>query len=816
MGRLIRRAGGRRTSVPQSLPGKEMLSPITPREANLGGGGFIGRGPPPADSDSDSDDGLSLADLRSRTSAVSPPLAPKRKHDAGATEEEPEQNAQPPSAKKGRTTATAAADSSSSNTTAAAEGARARRLRVGDVVQLAQGVGAAAAGVLRSTGAGVCGVVTEVSDDPDDDEPYQVKARASDETWWYGPGQLVLAESGDEQAAAPTREEVSPKAEALDALDSALEALADSDESEEEEERKEEQPLMHEEEEGAAPEPPARYRPQDGGEDDNDADDDDELTLEDLEESDGEEEAAAAAAAAAAQQAAQDTWQLVNSWVSVEFETETEEMVGKRLKQVVSQSWHQALVVDYDRTKGQHLLKWAETAAEEWVPQLRRGEYEAIPSRAEEKLTPVVFNSNVQMPPRARAELQGVVYRVLAPVKIQVAASRDSATVGECRVGELLKVLEAVELSTTGQLRVMSQKGWASVASRKGARFMTRTKTRLTMMREDKAARRRVERRAREEEQRRVREENARKLSAEREHAGWQSALARAKARAARLASVSAMMGGGGGGGAGGGGEGSSAGYLAKAEQRRQAMTMAIDDDDDEEEEEEEEEKGAVAAQQLMLEAQVEAVDAAEQAAQEGATRSTDGGGSSVIAAAQPPQQEEAVALLQACVLGGSARRAFVARRRVARGLGQAARGWLARRALAAARRQRQQQQLQDEVAAATAAALAMEVEEEDEGTAGSAAAEVEVEPPPQQQEGPDDIDWGAVDLEAVEQAAHSQAQQAHSQQPPAAAAAAPPMEEDIDWGALDLEAVEQAAHSQAQQQAHTQQPAGRSLQKPS
>ena len=347
----------RRGSVEASQPLKSMLSPITPREAD-------GTAQPPVAtkkrapmaSDSDSDDDMPVMGLK------------KRKQQEASPE------------------------------TSSVPGTDAL-LAVGDVVTLAPGVPASEAGVLKVEGN--TGKLTEVSDDPDDDEPLLVTVPGG-ATWWYQHGQLVRVVGAQRPEKGKAKTVMPASAASIKLSASSLAALADSDESEEEQEQEQVQ-LEPDSSDGENVVPTASNNARAGRRRE---------ALVDSEESEEE-------MAPAPPKVVPDTWQLVNRWLSVEFDGDSESASSGK-------SYHHGLVVDYDKGKGRHLLKWAETDTEEWVPALLPSEYSFIESRAEEKTTlaAVVFDNNVQLPPAQRPELAGSVYKVAKPANITVGPSR--------------------------------------------------------------------------------------------------------------------------------------------------------------------------------------------------------------------------------------------------------------------------------------------------------------------------------------------------------------------------------------------------------
>lgn len=114
------------------------------------------------------------------------------------------------------------------------------------------------------------------------------------------------------------------------------------------------------------------------------------------------------------------------------------------------------------------------------------------PPQQQQHQQPLLGVSPVHEPRPARPvhvekpELVGCTFKVIKPVKINSGRARDSSQVGTCRPGDIIKVLKACELN--GQLRVMYHRGWTSVASRKGAKFLQKTKSVLPITKEDRPA----------------------------------------------------------------------------------------------------------------------------------------------------------------------------------------------------------------------------------------------------------------------------------------------------------------------------------------
>eukprot|EP01050_Picozoa_sp_SAG11_P014177 SAG11_NODE_1718_length_4382_cov_2.032687_3_plen_713_part_00 len=229
----------------------------------------------------------------------------------------------------------------------------------------------------------------------------------------------------------------------------------------------------------------------------------------------------------------EDPWALISTWQSVEFSGESEDKEEKG-GSTAQGSWWDCLVLDYNEMQNQHLVRWCGTDAEEWVAALRRSECRASASHAEEKCRPVLFDNNVALvKPKLRPDLVGRCFQVRKPVAITVAAARDSAEVGSCEVKQVLKVLAAIE-SDSGQVRIMTQHGWVSVASRKGHAFLKQRPTQLYLDKNDRRAIKRNERHAREAEAADAAAVVARKLEAETVQMEWVAAIKAAKQRAAR------------------------------------------------------------------------------------------------------------------------------------------------------------------------------------------------------------------------------------------------------------------------------------------
>ncbi len=727
---------GRRGSISQPTPLKpdaSLLSPITPREQQgheetvnfkvpTAPAGAVkrekktGKGEkratptekakparkkrqplPASDESDDSDDELSLVDLKRK------PASP---------------SAEEPEAKK------------------QALPAGMREFGVGAAVVLAPNVSISGQHVLSG---GAQGVVLEVEFDPDDDEPYKVVGKDG-ATYWYEVGHLAAApasgtDNGAKKPAAPEKQAQEPERAApqkawLDqGLESRLLDLADDDESEDEA--------------GDSPVHTKRQVPPALSSDDEDSSDV-AATFTNSPAVDQDDE----------EQAVHDQpWELVNTWVTIAFDSQ------KDNKKKKTREWHDCLVVDYDRATSQHLVKWAEDGKEDWVPAIKPGEFEPAESQAKQKCKEVVFDNNVKLPPVEKPELVGCTYKVIKPVKINSGQARDSSEVGTCRTGDIIKVLKACELN--GQLRVMYHRGWTSAASRKGAKFLQKTKSVLHITKEDKRAMRKVEKRAKEEEERQARDHLERHKASTALTESWVAACAKAELRSQKqTAAAEASLGG------------DSASFGSQDQwrkKRRHALTGADESDEDDNDdtvtqEETEDLYNKVNAEQKSKEA-----------------TPTDSASAPKLTGLQAlfAKRASSAATLQSIVRTARLRREFIARREAAVGIQALVRGMLARDdvfeirmdliaklkaekakkiADAKAARAAKAKQKADEEAKAAAEAELAAAAEIDWGAEGldDAFSVTATNTPPQQQQSEadtdaDGIDWTTVDLQQMD-----------------------------------------------------------------
>ena len=647
---------------------------------------------PPPDSDSDSDDGLSLAELNKRVKLTPSPDADEADADAAS---QPSSQPSEPSA--------------------------AREFKLGDKVVLAPGdFNFNDKNHPLAMGPGV---VHKVEDDPDDDEPYQViGGKDGATTYWYEVGHLAAAPAGDSAAGSPEAasraEPEAPAKPVEEKLESRLLSLADDDDDEDDEM----------EAERAAQAAKTRRRQA-------------------MPESDSEEEEedAGRAAAAETKTASEDsdaepvenpdeTWELVNTWVSIEFDDDKE---GKG-----TPVWHDCLVVDYDKTTDQHLVKWAETAKEEWLPALKPGEFRSTESQAKRKCSVVVFDQNVKLPPVNKPDLEGTTYKVIKPVPVTLGPARDSTEIGTCKVGQIVKVLKACALN--GQLRVMfaapGLQGWTSVASRKGAKFLKKTKQRLFLTKDDKRTIKKLEKRHQQEEERKEANHAELKKQSAALTEGWIAAVAKAELRASKqYAAAEATFDGQSGGG--------SEDQESWRQRRRSALTGA-------EESEEEAEEEPAAPQDDASEQQPDAAAGSEtgsEPADTNAAKDTAAKPAPTGLQAHFAARAAGAVVLQQVVRTVTARRKFLALREAVIELQAAVRGLLAEEKvherrlelIAELKEKKTREAAQKRAAAERARAVAAgEGEDDDDG-----------------------IDWGAVDLNQVEQQAAQQQQQQQQQQ---------------------------------------------------
>ena len=675
---------------------------------------------PSADSD-DSDDDLSLEDL-------------KRKPSSPSTEE--------PRAKKQALTTR-------------------REFGVGAAVVLAPNVSISGKHVLSD---GAQGVVLEVELDPEDDEPYKVVGKDG-ATYWYEAGHLAAAPPSAPGAGDPSKrplqsvavekqeqepEHASPAKAWLDeGLEGRLLGLADSDESEDEADanparNKRQAPLASssDEEDGSEVAATLTYSPAI----------DEARARED--EMDNDE-----------QPNRDQPWELVNTWVTIEFKAQRDK------KQV--REWHDCLVVDYDRATSQHLVKWAEGGKEEWLPAIKSGEFEPAESQAKQKCKEVVFDNNVKLPPVEKPELVGSTYKVIKPVKINSGQSRDSSEVGTCKPGDIIKVLKACELN--GQLRLMYYRGWTSAASRKGAKFLLKTKSVLHITKEDKRAMRKVEKRAKEEEERQQRDHLEVYKAATALTESWVAACAKAELRAQKqTAAAAAVLNGD-----------SSNAPAGSQDQWRKKRRHALSGADDSAEEDNDD-----AVTQEETEDLYNKVNAEHKVKED-----TPIAGS----VASVPQltglqalfakRASSAATLQSVVRTARVRREFRARREAAVGIQALVRGMLARddvfeirMDLIAKLKAENAKRVADARAARVAKAKQNAAEEA--AKAAKAAAEAELAAAAE-------IDWGAEDLD--DGTFSVSATGTHQLQPEADTAA-----DGIDWNAVDMQQMDMLASQQA------------------
>ena len=141
----------------------------------------------------------------------------------------------------------------------------------------------------------------------------------------------------------------------------------------------------------------------------------------------------------------------------------------------------------------------------------------------------MVFDNNMAAPPKHRPDLVGSVFQALAPAAITVGLPKGSAEVGRLKVRDILKVIDAYEEG--GQVRVMSTKGWVSVASRKNVKFLQATGRQLSLDKHDRRARKAVEKRARAAEAAEAAEAVAEKEAAAAERLQWADAIGGAEFR---------------------------------------------------------------------------------------------------------------------------------------------------------------------------------------------------------------------------------------------------------------------------------------------
>ena len=676
---------------------------------------------PDADSD-DSDDDLSLEDL-------------KRKPSSPSTEE--------PGPKK------------------QALAAAGREFDVGAAVVLAPNVSISGAHVLSD---GAQGVVLEVELDPEDDEPYKVVGKDG-ATYWYEarhlaaapPSALVAGDPSKQplQSAAVEKRDQEPehastaKAWLDEGLESRLLGLADSGESEDEADEnparnKRRAPLASSSDEEGSSEVAATltYSPAiDEAQAREDEMDDDEQPNRD------------------------QPSELVNTWVTIEFNAQ------KDKKQV--REWHDCLVVDYDRATSQHLVKWAEGGKEEWLPAIKSGEFEPAESQAKQKCKEVVFDNNVKLPPVEKPELVGSTYKVIKPVKINSGQSRDSSEVGTCRPGDVIKVLKACELN--GQLRLMYYRGWTSAASRKGAKFLLKTKSVLHITKEDKRAMRKVEKRAKEEEERQQRDHLEVYKAATALTESWVAACAKAELRSQKQTAAAAAA-------LHGDGSNASAGSQDQWRKKRRHALSGADDSDEEDnddavtQEETEDLYNKVNAEQKVKE------DAPIAASVASVPQLT---GLQALFA----KRASSAATLQSVVRTARVRREFRARREAAVGIQALVRGMLARddvfeirMDLIAKLKAENSKRIADAKAARVAKAKQNAAEEA--ANAAKAAAEAELAAAAE-------IDWGAEDLDVGTFSVSATG--THQLQPEADTAA-----DGIDWSAVDLQQMDMLASKQA------------------
>jgi hypothetical protein len=723
----------------------------------------------PVADDSDSDDDLSLDDLKRK------PASP---------------SAGEPSAKKPALVAPPAT----------AE----REFEVGAAVVLAPGVSITGSHVLEG---GEQGVVLEVEADPEDDEPYKVVSK-SGATYWYEVGHLAAAPAaasgeaeesgqqgaGEEPGHIQQHEQQQPEAAAdaqpppaeEAAMETRLLDLADDDESEEEAETS-----------------PARKRRQappvdsdDDDEDDGEAGNDVAATLTYSPADSGENEQEDEPAKPSAYEDPDQTWELVNTWVTIEFDAVKDKKQGKE--------WHDCLVVDYDRATSQHLVKWADDGKEEWLPALKPGEFEPAESQAKQKCKEVVFDNNVKLPPVEKPELVGCTFKVIKPVKVNAGQARESSQVGTCKPGEIIKVLKACELN--GQLRVMYHRGWTSAASRKGAKFLQKTKSILHIMKEDKRAMRKVEKRAKEEEERQARDHLELHKASVSLTTSWVAACAKAELRSQKQTAAAAAAFNGGGAG------GESAGQDQWRKKRRIALTGADESDAEDEDEVVTQEE----AEDLYNKVKGAEQKAAAAAAASAMDSPTAAGASTAASAQEAPapapkltglqalfaKRAASAAVLQSVIRAAELRRKFLARREAALGIQALVRGMLARddvfeirMDLIAELKAANAKKVAD-AKAVKAAAKALKAKEIAEAEA-KAAAEAELAAAAE-------IDWGAEGLDddafSPTPSQQQQQQQQPQQQPPQQQAGADAAADGIDWNAVDLEQMEQLATTQKQQ----------------